>query len=224
VVLIWTRVRRHLVQPAQQRGLCGGGQGRLRAARGADGARPLALVKQGIWSRCRKAARAGGAQAAQALGGAVGTAVALRWVPRGWQGRFRTFDRGLKPGVSLAAGAACEGALSFLINLVVLWSLATRCGCTPRCTRAVKSPFCVLPQCACGARRVFMQTEEWACKRRCRPGPPSSALRRRKRLGYVAPLAATVVLARPARCARRQCVPHRACIAQGQQSVRPGGA
>jgi len=58
----------------------------------------------------------------------VGTAVALRWVPRGWQGRFRTFDRGLKPGVSLAAGAACEGALSFLINLVVLWSLATRCG------------------------------------------------------------------------------------------------
>ena len=129
----------------------------------------------------------------------MGTAVALRWVPRGWQGRFRTFDRGLKPGVSLAAGAACEGALSFLINLVVLWSLATRCGCTPRCTRAVKSPFCVLPQCACGARRVFMQTEEWACKRRCRPGPPSSALRRRKRLGYVAPLAATVMLARPAR-------------------------
>jgi len=29
------------------------------------------------------------------------------------------------------------------------------------CTRAVKNPFCVLPQCACGVGRVFMQTEEW---------------------------------------------------------------
>ena len=52
--------------------------------------------------------------------------MALRWVPRGWQGRFRTFDQGPKPGVSLALGAACECILSFTINLVVLWSAHTR--------------------------------------------------------------------------------------------------
>ena len=65
-------------------------------------------------------------QVAQAAGGAVGSAVALRWVPRDWQGRFHTFDQGPKPGVSLALGAACEGLLSFAINLVVLWSATTR--------------------------------------------------------------------------------------------------
>ena len=52
--------------------------------------------------------------------------MALRWVPRDWQGRFRTFDQGPKPGVSLALGAACEGVLSFASNLVVLWSAHTR--------------------------------------------------------------------------------------------------
>lgn len=67
-----------------------------------------------------------GVQAAQAAGGALGTAVALRWVPHDWQGRFRTFDQGPKPGVSLALGAACECILSFAINLVVLWSAHTR--------------------------------------------------------------------------------------------------
>ena len=70
-------------------------------------------------------------QAAQALGGAVGTAVALRWVPHSWQGRFRTFDQGIKAGVSLTTGAACEGVLSFAINMVILWSLTTRWGPLP---------------------------------------------------------------------------------------------
>ncbi|KAK9834829.1 hypothetical protein WJX81_001937 [Elliptochloris bilobata] len=57
---------------------------------------------------------------------AAGTTVVLRWVPQAWQGRFRTFDQTLKVGVSLGLGAACEGVLSFAINLVVLWSLSTR--------------------------------------------------------------------------------------------------
>ena len=91
----------------------------------------LCYYKDGAGQACSAAWRSScfqsvGMQVAQAAGGAMGTAVALRWVPHDWQGRFRTFDQGPKPGVSLALGAACECILSFAINLVVLWSAHTR--------------------------------------------------------------------------------------------------
>lgn len=79
----------------------------------------------------------------------MGTAVALRWVPRSWQGRFRTFDQGIKPGVSLATGAACEGVLSFAINMVILWSLTTRWGLAWR-TQLCSCSLCSLGRRACG--------------------------------------------------------------------------
>ena len=92
-----------------------------------------------------------GAQVAQAAGGAVGTAVALRWVPGDWQGRFRTFDQGPKPGVSLALGAACECILSFAINMVVLWSAHTRWA--PGLDMCYTARACML---SVGFRRMFL--------------------------------------------------------------------
>ena len=98
-----------------------------------------------------------GMQVAQAAGGAVGTAVALRWVPHDWQGRFRTFDQGPKPGVSLALGAACECILSFAINLVVLWSAHTRCAAMRDLSTCAALRACVHAVCVCSRFMWFYE-------------------------------------------------------------------
>ena len=176
-----------------------------------------------------------GMQAAQAAGGALGTAVALRWVPHDWQGRFRTFDQGPKPGVSLALGVACECILSFAINLVVLWSAHTRWAAlrdlsscaAPRARMhpvfpqevngPAKQPCLLKHLLACSNCWAMCVKEALECVlcvhadcRGCQPFAHRTSskclmLRRHKRLGFIAPLAATVPLVRPH---VMQCTPH----------------
>ncbi|KAK9810267.1 hypothetical protein WJX72_007660 [[Myrmecia] bisecta] len=62
----------------------------------------------------------------QAIGGVVGAAAALRAIPPAWQSKFPNFGKGLRPGVSLGSGMACEATLGFLLNLCVLWSIGQK--------------------------------------------------------------------------------------------------
>ncbi len=60
------------------------------------------------------------------LGGLVGAYLAIQYIPAAWQTQFGALAQGVKPGVSLQAGVACEAALAFLLNLVILYSLSGR--------------------------------------------------------------------------------------------------
>ena len=111
------------------------------------------------------------------LGGLVGAYLAIQYIPGAWQTQFGALSQGVKPGVSLRAGVACEAALAFLLNLVILYSLSGRPlalqhGFVPRCRSCWEG----------------MHAFSSAC-RRC-------AGTRRKVLGALAPLVVTIVLVR----------------------------
>ncbi|KAL4859000.1 Aquaporin SIP1-1 [Chlorella vulgaris] len=59
---------------------------------------------------------------AQALGGVVGLLAATALLPVGWTTELASMAVGLRPGVGLLAGAACEFTLGAILSFVVLWS------------------------------------------------------------------------------------------------------
>jgi glycerol uptake facilitator-like aquaporin len=60
---------------------------------------------------------------AQVLGGLLGAYAAIQYIPAPWQSDFDALSSGVKPGVSLWAGVACEAILAFLLNVTILYSL-----------------------------------------------------------------------------------------------------
>ena len=71
---------------------------------------------QGRW-RC-------GLQVSQVVGGLLGAYAAIQYIPPSWQTDFAALSSGVKPGVSLWAGSACEAILAFLLNMAILYSLS----------------------------------------------------------------------------------------------------
>ena len=62
-------------------------------------------------------------QASQVVGGLLGAYAAIHYIPSPWQTEFDALSSGIKPGVSLWAGVACEAILAFLLNVAILYSL-----------------------------------------------------------------------------------------------------
>lgn len=62
-------------------------------------------------------------QAAQVFGGVLGATLAILLVPDHLQRSFAGFGLGVRPGVLLWQGVACELALALILNVIVLWSL-----------------------------------------------------------------------------------------------------
>lgn len=63
---------------------------------------------------------------AQAVGGSLGAAAALKVIPSSWQSKFGNYAHGVMPGVTLSQGFLAEALLSFILNIVILWSMETR--------------------------------------------------------------------------------------------------
>ncbi|BDA44538.1 probable aquaporin SIP1-1 at C-terminar half [Coccomyxa sp. Obi] len=63
---------------------------------------------------------------AQVAGGLAGAAAAINYIPKSWLRNVGELAEGVKPGVSLAAGAFCEFALAFVLNLAILYSMSTK--------------------------------------------------------------------------------------------------
>ncbi|CAL5228070.1 g11138 [Coccomyxa viridis] len=63
---------------------------------------------------------------AQVGGGVLGAGGALHVLPSTWKRTLGPLAHGVKPGVSLAAGVACEFALAFLLNLAIFASMGTQ--------------------------------------------------------------------------------------------------
>ena len=60
----------------------------------------------------------------QVVGGLLGAYAAIQYIPPSWQTDFAALSSGVKPGVSLWAGSACEAILAFLLNMAILYSLS----------------------------------------------------------------------------------------------------
>ena len=89
------------------------------------------------------------AQVSQVVGGLLGAYAAIQYIPPSWQTDFAALSSGVKPGVSLWAGSACEAILAFLLNMAILYSLS-ECRCS--CLVDEMSP-CVQPNHAVQKRR-----------------------------------------------------------------------
>ncbi|EIE21310.1 aquaporin-like protein [Coccomyxa subellipsoidea C-169] len=63
---------------------------------------------------------------AQVAGGVLGAAAAIKYIPKPWLRNLGELAEGVKPGVSLAAGAFCEFALALVLNLAILYSMSTK--------------------------------------------------------------------------------------------------
>ncbi|KAL3130429.1 hypothetical protein ABBQ38_008252 [Trebouxia sp. C0009 RCD-2024] len=62
----------------------------------------------------------------QIVGGVLGAAAALIFIPPSWQRNFYKMDLGPKPGVSLRAAVLAEGTLTYLLNLVILYATSAK--------------------------------------------------------------------------------------------------